>query len=660
MMSAKLHLFGQFSWELSSGQSVPKLRDKTAALIAYIALSGKGIIRRQVAADLLWANGKDPFASVRQAVREIKDMEHSFGSDLFQADAQYLSLNLKKLWVDARIATQCSNEFNAPIAEQLLSCELGPLLQDNIVDAEVFCDWLTFEGFKRNEDLESSLVQLLDQLSAGDSKISEIQRVSQAILKFDSTNERAYRAQMNAFLKEGDRASALRQFDICKEILRRELDVEPSEATFALAEQIKGNSHKSLTASFQPAASFQIIGDSIVKPTIYVENFNTKSDDPVIDFVAQTFRSDICEQLACNDRFSVRSGEVELISDLADSGGGKLLNSEATYKIRGNIISVEGHTTVLVQMFDGSSGDILWMKRVKPEMKELLAGNDEQAILAAIEMYRKIELAETDKSHRLEDGMLNARQCVLRAISIMFRFSEDAVTEAKRYLQRALTQAPGYSEAMAWLAFLHSIELGQGFTSDPQATRDKVGLLIRQAIELSPSSDIGLAIAGHLEAFVYHDFETALEYFDRSLAANPNCSYAFGFSAITHCYIGKPDEALQMLGRCRQIMPFDAHPYYFDTARCIASMLSGRYEDAVRIGRQVLRNNPHFHANYRPLLSSLGHLGRIEEAEPVHQEFKKFQPDFSVDWHLNNYPPLEEDITETYVNGLRLAGVLEK
>ncbi|MBL4666596.1 MAG: tetratricopeptide repeat protein, partial [Sneathiella sp.] len=372
------------------------------------------------------------------------------------------------------------------------------------------------------------------------------------------------------------------------------------------------------------------------------------------------FRSDICEQLACNDRFSVRTGAHETGPNLVIGGDSSSNHLEATYQIRGYIISIEDHTTVLLQMFDASSGDILWMKRVTPEMKALLNGTDEQGILAAIEMYRKIELEETDKSQKVEDGLLNARQCLLRAVSIMFRFSEDAVREAKRYLQRALTQSPGYSEAMAWLAFLYSIELGQGFTADPEATREQAGALIRKSIELSPSSDIGLAIAGHLEAFVYHDFETALEYFDRSLAANPNCSFTWGFSAITHCYIGKPEKALQLLSRCRQIMPFDAHPYYFDTARCIASMLSGRYEDAVRIGRQVLRNNPNFHANYRPLLSSLGHLGRIEEAAPVHEEFKKFQPDFSVSWHLANYPPLDAEITETYINGLRLAGVIEK
>ncbi|OUR76744.1 hypothetical protein A9Q83_13325 [Alphaproteobacteria bacterium 46_93_T64] len=658
-MGDKLFLFGQFKWELASGQAMPKLRDKTTALIAFIALSPDGTIRRQAAAELLWENGKDPLASLRQSVREIRDMERSFGSDLFQANAQYLSLDLERIWVDARIATECSSNFDVSIAKQLILNDLGRFLVDCPVDTEVFSDWLHLERTRREEDLENVSLLLLDFLENDALSSAEIKHVARAILKFDQTNERAYRSLMNAYSNEDDRASALRQFDICKDVLKRELSVEPSEETTQLAQKIKSKKSASFEQQILVSAPSHLLDEAIIKPNIYVQDFKTKGNDPILDFVAQTFRSDICEQLSRNERFSVRGGIADgmLAINREDTN---FSHSDISYQIKGNVISFAENTAILLQMVDESSGDILWMKRIKPEMKALLSGADEQAILAAIEIYSMIELKETDKSKRVADDQLTSRQCLLRAISLMFRFSEAAVFEAKQYLHRALMQTPGYPEAMSWLAFLKSIELGQGYASDPQATREEAGALIRRSIELSPGSDIGLAIAGHLEAFVYHDFATALEYFDRSLDANPNCAYTWGFSAITHCYVGKPDEALRLLGRCRQIMPFDAHPYYFDTARCIASMLSGRYEDAVRIGRKVLRNNPNFHANYRPLLCSLGHLGRAEEAAPVRREFQKFQPDFSVNWHLENYPPLDKEITENYVNGLRLAGVAEE
>lgn len=662
-MSAKLFLFGQFRWELSTGFLVPPLREKTQALIAYIALSGNGAVGRRQAAHLFWEGGRDPNASLRQSVREIKDMEEKNSSDLFSADKKYLKLDLSKLWIDVRLATKCANEFNSGLADQLLECPLGPLLQNCGVVEEAFVDWLVNERSRRENDINFALEHYLDYVGTHDAHSSRLKRISNALLNVDSTNEIAHRTLITTYLNEGDRASAKRQFDLCQQTIRRELGIEPSEETIALA--------KDVTAPSRPKndmvlRAVEVLGGPevqldrpLVKPTIQVNPFVVSNQDNVLNYFSKTFHADICEQLSRNRRFSIKDATVPVIADLAvKNGPGKNIQT-AQYVVRGSVISIAENVTFLVQLYNGHTGDILWMTRHNLDLKESVNDADDAAIIAAVEMIRFIELHEAEKINNTEDGLLDARQCVIRAVSIMFRFSSVAISRAERYLQRALLLYPNYPEALAWLAFLKSIEVGQGYTEDIQASREEIGALVRRSIELSPQDDVTLAIAGHLEAFIHHDFESALEFFDRSLKANPNCAYAWGFSAITHCYIGKPGDALDMLQRCRTIMPFDPHPYYFDTARCIASMLAGKYEEAVRIGRQVLRNNPNFHANYRPLISSLGHLGRQDEAVPVVHEFEKHQPDFSVSWHLANYPPLDDDKTETYVDGLRKAGVSE-
>jgi DNA-binding SARP family transcriptional activator len=651
-MSAKLSLYGQFKWEFASGEIALHLREKTKALIAYVALSGSGVVRRQQIANMLWEGGRAPMASLRQSIREIKEIEQKVGSELFIVDSQYISLDLNKLWVDARIASQCAGRYNVALAEQLVDGQPQRLLNDCQVEEESFQEWLVAERSRRNGELGKCVERLLEDATLRPDNLAEIKRVATCIFGFDPTNERAHRALISAYAEKGDRATALLQFDTCEEVIATELGAEPSEETLKLVERIKNRDQNHVSVKMLPSSDRSIISQDL-RPVIVVQEFIVAGQDQVQSFLAKSFRSDIISQLSCNNRFSVKDGPT--ISTDVIGGSGQFHRS--IYKIRGNILSIGDTFTILMQVVEENSGDIVWMKRITPHMSDILSGIDEQAVLAAIEVYRLIELKETDIARKMEEGMLTARQCLLRAVSIMFKFSHQAILEAERYLERALVQDPGYSEAYAWLAFLRSIQIGQGFATDPQATKEETGELVRKSIELSPGSDIGLAIAGHLEAFVYHDFGTAMEYFDQSHAANPNCAHAWGFSAITHCYVGKSDKALELLRRCRQIMPFDPHPYYFDTARCIASMLSGKYEDAVRIGRQVLRNNPNFHANYRPLISSLGHLGRKEEAEPVLADFEQFQPDFSVSWHLSNYPPLDDEITQRYVDGLRLAGV---
>lgn len=655
-MNSKLHLYGQFRWEFEDNRFAPKLREKTEALIAYVALSPNGVATRVQLAALLWEDGKDPLASVRQSIREVRELEHSFGSDAFSVDGNYISLDMNKVWVDCRTAAELHNKFSMENAATLSSVNSGVLLEGCPITSEAFLDWLTLERSKAEGDLVQCYENLLDEISIDVEDPKTLKKVASNFLKVDRSNEKAHRALMRAYSLDDERASALKQYRNCVAVLRDMFGVEPSKETVALAREIENGPKEDEAETNLRPLDLLIKSDEDLRATVIVKPFASSVNDTVLDFISQSFRTDIIEQLSRISRFSVKENNDLIITDIENIGTDPLT---PVYEVKGNVVNVADTTTILLQLVENVSGDILWMKRISPEIQALMSHSDEQALFAAIEISRMIEQKETEIALKSEDSLLNARYCVLKAISIMFRFSEASCEEAKKYLIRALELNPDYSDAIAWLAFLKSIELGQGYANNPEEIRDEIGVLVRRSIELSPGNDIGLAIAGHLEAFVHHDFETAHEYFERSLSANANCAFTWGFSAITNCYVGKPTKALEQLNRCRQIMPFDAHPYYFDTARCIASMLSGRYEDAVRIGRQVLRNNPNFHANYRPLISSLGHLGRIDEAAPVMAEFEKFNPDFSIDWHLENYPPLEEEFTEKYLSGLRLAGVSE-
>ncbi|MEP3246224.1 MAG: BTAD domain-containing putative transcriptional regulator [Sneathiella sp.] len=661
MSEVRLFLFGHFRWQFAGGQLAPPMRDKAQALLAFLALSPTGIVKRSQAAELLWGRGKDPRASLRQAVREIKITESRFGTQFFSSDKKFLKLDLAGLWIDARIASACASSFDVDQATSLVLEASGRLLEDCIIEEDAFDDWQVTECSRRDADFGIASDRLLDFMLQNRASGPTLKEIALKIIALNGSHEEAHRVIMQLYHDQGDSAAALKQFDICTRCLQEELGIEPSEETLALAEQIRQATKRRIPAEvgsalIAPAAQ---LNEVLMRPVIQVQPFQVSGSDSVLDFFTQIFRTDLCEQLCRNRRFSIRDSSLPHVQNALIGGGQEGRAIFSHYAIRGHVVSRHAQVGLLIQLLEGRSGDILWTKRLNYHMRDLPEAGERSAVQAAIELIRFVELQEMEKATNTPDPQLNARQCVTRAKSIMFKFSKEAVTLADGYLDQALLMYPQYGEAVAWKAFLKSIEIGQGYAADQQATRDEIRDLAHRAIELCPHDDIVLAILGHLEAFIHHDFGGALELFDRSLLANPNCAYTWGFSAITHCYIGKAEEALSMLTRCRTIMPFDPHPYYFDTARCIASMLTGQYEDAVRIGKQVLRNNPNFHASYRPLLSSLGHLERQEEAEPVLQEFAKCQPDFSVSWHLANYPPLGEEKTEQYVTGLRKAGVGE-
>ena len=64
-------------------------------------------------------------------------------------------------------------------------------------------------------------------------------RLSQEILKMDPAWESAYRTQMQAYLKLGNRPQALRTYEQCRRILETEFGVPPLPETQALHTRIK-------------------------------------------------------------------------------------------------------------------------------------------------------------------------------------------------------------------------------------------------------------------------------------------------------------------------------------------------------------------------------------------------------------------------------------
>jgi DNA-binding SARP family transcriptional activator len=71
----------------------------------------------------------------------------------------------------------------------------------------------------------------------------------QKILAQDNCHEQAHRRLMECYQIQGQRRLAVRQYQLCVQTLKTELDVPPSMETQTLYEKIMGN-HRSLVPTF--------------------------------------------------------------------------------------------------------------------------------------------------------------------------------------------------------------------------------------------------------------------------------------------------------------------------------------------------------------------------------------------------------------------------
>jgi len=114
----------------------------------------------------------------------------------------------------------------------------GEFLADFDVPSEPFMDWVRVERAR----LEAPACGILFRLAAALSEAGEHDAAiaaAERLVALDPVREDGHRLLMQLFASAGRRAEAVRQFAICKDSLRRKLDVAPDAKTIALAQAIQ-------------------------------------------------------------------------------------------------------------------------------------------------------------------------------------------------------------------------------------------------------------------------------------------------------------------------------------------------------------------------------------------------------------------------------------
>ena len=237
-------------------------------------------------------------------------------------------------------------------------------------------------------------------------------------------------------------------------------------------------------------------------------------------------------------------------------------------RINTELIDIVGNISIWAQRYEGSTSDLF-------EFQDRIAGS----ILSSIEP--RVRAVETARVGDRPTESLDAYHCVLRAMSLLYDFTLDSYREAGELLERAIALDPSYAQAYAYLGWWLNFWIGDGWSRDPDADTARALSVSQRAIELDPEDPFALAVAGHILSFRGKNPEEALDLFEEALALNHNSAFAWGLSALTLAYLGRPDEALERLQNVWRLNPFDPLNFYFWIVAGIAEFIAGRYQEAI-------------------------------------------------------------------------------
>src|SRR5690606_33707455 len=113
------------------------------------------------------------------------------------------------------------------------------LYQGDFLEEDLYEEWAAAQ----RERLRATYLRIADQLAAHfvtQHKYTSVTAIAQKALRYDPYYEAAHRYLMHCFMAQGQRHLAVRQYQICRDLLAKELDLQPSPETVRLYEQIRG------------------------------------------------------------------------------------------------------------------------------------------------------------------------------------------------------------------------------------------------------------------------------------------------------------------------------------------------------------------------------------------------------------------------------------
>ncbi|TPI55830.1 alpha/beta fold hydrolase [Mesorhizobium sp. B3-1-7] len=255
MIGPHLYLLGGFDLA-GTGAAAPTLSRKARAMMAYLALQAGQAQSREKLAALLWSlNGETQARmSLRQAVSAIRKAMHKCGSGRFVTDGASVALYLDEIDFDvARFETLATGSSPEHL-EQALAVYRGELLDGLGLKEEPFEDWLRVE----RERLRTIAVAALDRLVAhysASNDLSSCARTAARLLAMEPLREDIHRALMRAYAAQGRINLALKQYELCREALERDLGLPPELETRQLYEALRTRRMSSSPYSKRPVAA---------------------------------------------------------------------------------------------------------------------------------------------------------------------------------------------------------------------------------------------------------------------------------------------------------------------------------------------------------------------------------------------------------------------
>ncbi len=227
-----LQLLGGFAVRDAAGTEIRIASRKGRALLAFLATRPGETHSRDRLATLLWEEADEELArtSLRQALAAIRKVLPASAHSALVSDSDSLRLDAGLIETDVALLRRSLLVGTRAALQDGLAHYRGEFLEGFDARSTAYDEWLSQERLSLRRQLADAFQKLSALCSAQEDHDGALAAGSR-LVSLEPLNEAAHRMVMELHARRHAYADALRQYQICRDILRRELDVAPEPAT---------------------------------------------------------------------------------------------------------------------------------------------------------------------------------------------------------------------------------------------------------------------------------------------------------------------------------------------------------------------------------------------------------------------------------------------
>jgi len=432
---------------LAAGTELP-LPEKSYFLLAMLALSSEPLVDRETIRCQLWQSElpEKRAGSLRQLLSRIEQSIPEGLPPLLTATRTHLGL--APGWeIDLNILKQ--KDMLEPGQSGIL---LGELLESVKSPTQGAEDWLTFERQRIDEARSAHLARLLE--NEGERADEEQIAFAKRLIELDPANEIACRALMRAHARMNDLPAARQAYLRCRSQLKDDFDIEPDEATTALARELGILSAAQPAAAERPRLVSELLIDPTGQPRIVILPPESILTDPLMERVGRALLEDVTIGLSQQRGFKVIAAHtsLEMLSRALDPTRPTVgpLDLSFDYAVYVTIQSRDEDVYATCRLTRTATSEVLWAVEIPFAMQKISE--------AFSQLTRRIVMTLADTIERYELAMplgdvpASAYRLYLEGKRLISQTDLQHLRQARKWFKSSLSRYEHFSPAHAGMS----------------------------------------------------------------------------------------------------------------------------------------------------------------------------------------------------------------